>query len=803
LKPRNPLFEIFALSLGVILLEVAYTRILSFKVFYYFSYLVIGIGLLGFATGGVVVALSRRLRAADLARLLPATALAGAALVGAGYPALARLPLEVTQLALAPLEVLKLAAACLALAAPFLAAGLAVAAILAAQPQRAARLYGADLLGAALGCALCVPLLAALGAPACVMLAGLAWVGAALPLSRGRPLSLGAAAALGCALAAGLAFPQLLPDPVTDAGKGLEALRARELVRFSAWHPVFRIDVADHPKEPGSLMLLLHDGSFGSAIHRFDGDFAQRERFVRSSRALPFSVLPAAPRVLVIGAAGGHEVLMSLFAGASRVVGVELNPLTLDLLRGRFAEFAGGIHRDPRVELVNAEGRSYLARTRERFDLIWFVAPDSYAALHAASAAAFVLSESYLYTVEALRASLARLAPGGVVCAQFGEFDYEAKPNRTGRWLSTARAALAGAGIGDFARHVIVASAPAVPPQSESTLLLSASPFRAQQLEAFRAALVGVEGAVLRHPAQAGAGADPIAGIVTLPAPELAAWYAAQPYQLDPVRDDSPFFWHFARFRDALGLPSGLRGYLDLEDRIGEQIMLILLGIGSALAGLLLLLPLVALGPAWRRLPGKAATALYFAGLGLGFMLIEVSMIQRLTLLLGYPTHSLTVTLCGLLVFSGLGSLASGRFAASPLRAARGLWACLALVVGALALGIGPAVEAAVGWPGAARAALALALLAPLGLCLGGFLPLGIAAVAAQAARPQALVAWAFAVNGAFSVLGSVLSTLLAMQFGFQAVLLGALALYALAVAALPQAPAGPRSELPQATEAH
>src|SRR5260370_22007316 len=176
-----------------------------------------------------------------------------------------------------------------------------------------------------------------------------------------------------------------------------------------------------------------------------------------------------------MGRAGGPEIRASLYFAAPRSPAVELNPVTLSLLTTHFADYTGHLSADPRVTLVNAEGRSFLMGDRERYDLIWFVAPDSYAAMNAATSGAFVLSESYLYTREMVAESLRHLADGGIVCMQFGEIDFERKPNRTVRYLTTAREALRRAGIADFDRHVL--AAPSASLGSRSTIRLPPAPF--------------------------------------------------------------------------------------------------------------------------------------------------------------------------------------------------------------------------------------------------------------------------------------------------------------------------------------
>ena len=200
-------------------------------------------------------------------------------------------------------------------------------------------------------------------------------------------------------------------------------------------------------------------------------------------------------------------------------------------------------------------------------------------------------------------------------------------------------------------------------------------------------------------------------------------------------------------------------------------------------AGVFLLLPLLFVRETWGRIPYKANAAVYFAALGLGFMFFEICLIQKLTLFLGYPTYSLTVTLFSLLVFSGIGSLASRRYAEHRNRALLALLAGIVVLTILYQFGIAHLVDAFVAAPLAARAALAVLVLAPLGLCLGAFMPIGLSTVARLTEHEREYIAWAWAVNGFFSVISSVLATLLAIHIGFTAVVGCALALYVLAAA--------------------
>lgn len=790
MKQRSFVPEIFAISLAAILLEISYTRIFSFKIYYYFTYVIIGIGLLGLGAGGVALATSRRLRDLEVDRLVSICALVGSAAVLAGYFAIAPMPLNVSQLSVAPFEIAKLFGVCAVLVVPFVAVGLAVSRILSARPDRVGRLYGADLLGAALACMLCIPLLRGLSPPGCVMASGALLAAASLRRARGGATRLVLGSGLTLVMAALAAAPGRLPDPVTDRAKQLGAAREAGLVLFSRWDPVFRIDVAHHPLQPEAGHMIYHDGQLGSGLPAFDGDLTRFQKLERGSRSLPFAVLPPDPRVLVIGAAGGQEIIASLYFGASHVTAVELNPVTVSLLTDHYAEFTGNLARHPKVTLHNAEGRSFLQHSDDDFDLIWFVAPDSYAAMNAASSGAFVLTESYLYTVEMLREAMKHLSAHGIVAAQFGERDYERKPNRTARYLATARATLEEAGAAEPGRHLLVATGQAFPPFSEATVLISREPFSEQQRRHFLDDVPNMTGGRARYVWDGPQDPGPVGQVLRKPDEALPGWFAAQPYDLRPVRDRAPFFWHFVRFRDALRSRPELPGIgVDWEDAIGEQVLLVLLATVTLLAAVLLGLPFLLVPRVWKEIPYKGRAAVYFAGLGLGFMFFEVCLIQMLTLFLGYPTYSLSVTLFGLLVFSGLGSLWSGRLGARRNPVLLGLVGVLALLVAFQILGLPRLIDHFGGSALPLRVLIAALMIAPLGLCLGCFMPLGLRTLAGLSVHGTEYVAWGWAVNGFFSVISSVLCTILAMSAGFQPVLLAALCVYALGAAALAGVP--------------
>jgi spermidine synthase len=794
--PRPRLFlEIALVCLAAILLEVSYTRVFSYKLVYYFTYVIIGLALLGLGAGGVLVALLPGLRRATPARLLPVLALLGGVAILGGYFVVARVQLNAFDLIQDAfggeprflVELARLVLLCVVLFLPFLVAGIAVSVILVSDPERVGRLYASDLLGAGVGCGLAVPLMATIGPPGCVLLAGAILTASGLRLAatyaRGLVLPLAAVAIAGAGAAL---FATRLPDVVPDRLKTMSPQNHPQTV-FSRWSPVFRVDLLDSEFVRSVGLLLSHDGMWGAVLPRYDGNPASLVRYDADERSIPFRVLAPRPRVAIIGAAGGNEILASLHFDAAHVTAVELNPVTVSLVREHFKDHIGRVAEDPRVTLLNAEGRSFFMRTPERFDLVWFVAPDSYAAMNAATSGAFVLSESYLYTAEMLEESLRHLTDDGIVCAQFGEVNFGEKPNRTARYLVTAREALRRFGVEDFPRHVLVATSPGFA-FTISSIFVKRTPFTADEVQRFTAAVAGVKDAQVRYPAAEATG-HPVEAVIASSPEELQAWHRRYPFDVRPVTDDAPFFWHFVPFRSALRLGGGPVAPSSVEEGMGERLLLMLLAVVSIFAAIVLVAPLWLRRDVWRAIPHKRHAALYFAALGLGFMFLEVSLIQRLTLFLGYPTYSLSVTLFAILVSTGIGSALSERAASDHRRTLTRLLGVLGVLVVFYLLVLPPLTRAAIGWPLPARIVLTTGVLAPLGLCLGMFMPIGLRCVAALGPHGGEYVAWAWAVNGFCSVVASILSTVCSMAFGFDAVMLIAVGIYAVGVLALRRVP--------------
>jgi Spermine/spermidine synthase domain len=783
--PALRLGTAFVIGFVSLTLEIAYTRVISFKLFYYYTYFVIGLALLGLGAAGAFTSLSNRLRMQEPLRLVQRVApIAG--LVGVvGYVIVARLPTDVNliwtgTIAQAVWQLTLLLVLSVSLTGVFFAVGLLFASLVVSQAADMRRLYFWDLTGAALGCLVAVPLQATIGPPAMILVSMVLLVLLGLVVATVHGRSWRTATALAVAvllLAVGAGQLRVLADDT-------KTLRDDDTVQAGDWGAVFRVDAVDL----GELQVLHHDGLWGSSIWRYDGTRATTARFDGDNRRVPFAAVNDGPSVLIIGAAGGNEIMASLTYGASHVDAVELNPVTVDLLRGHYAEYSGHVVDDPRVNYVQGDGRTFLARSADEYDLIWFVAPDSYAASNAATAGAFVLSESYLYTRQMIETAFDHLSDDGLMVAQFGDFAFDRRPTRTARYLTTARAALdPRVEAFDQQADVLVDSGDN-DLEKVSTIMLFRSTPDAARIDRIDAALANVANATAKHLPGDRRADGLTSDLITGTDAEVEEIVASYPFEIGPIDDDRPFFWHFTSFSTVL--TDWSRGFEDNEIAIGERLLVVLVAVAALVAALFLWLPFAVTrrrGDGVAPVVGRWRLFVYFAALGLGFMLIEISMIQRFALLLGFPTLSLSVSLFTLLIATAIGARVSGvvgRFGAAGLPIVTTVLLVLSVVYMAVAE---PITDAALSWGQWQRIALVVALLLPIGLLLGVFLPAGIDAAldaaGADVAVQGRLVAWCWAVNGFFSVIGSSTTTILSMSFGFNRALLIGLGLYVVAAA--------------------
>jgi spermidine synthase len=782
---------IFAASFGVVLLEIALGRIFSFTIWYHFSYLTISVALLGFAAAGSLLAAFPRLLD-DVSALLRQASLTAALGVAILLFVASGVSLDPVAVLHEKQQLTNLAGYYLALMMPFLGAGMAIVGAIAVAPTRIARLYFWDLAGAALACLAVVPLIWRFGTPVTVALSATAFCAAAVAFSRPTTPS---RVALAIVLATVTIAVGATVEFVPGSKKFLSihsATGARPI--FQRWTPINRVDVVawDETTQddrlgyrgwgasprydgPGQHFRMIgYDGDSCASMYRWSGAREELDWLHHHVFEAPY-LLTERPRVLVIGVGGGVDILTAIANDAASIVGVELNPITIALEQGPYAAYNGGILNRPEVTMVAAEGRHFLRSTADRYDLIEM---NSIGTLSASSSAAYVLPESYLFTADAVSDYLSHLTPGGVFASATGDFNTpEWQPRHTLRLLSNVRRALARRGVQAPERHVaIVASAEGL---AMVHTLVKAEPFTAEDMARLDA-FVQTEG--FEYWQRPDRRVDHAAALLLWgDDAEREAFYARQDLNLRATTDESPFFFNFYKWR-TLWKRSG---EMDAARTFttGQIVLVLMLAQSVVAAAVLVLAPLIARrGADLGSMPRRSGYVLYFVAVGLGFMLLEISFLQRFGLYLGYPTYTISVVLFSLLIFAGLGSLLSARIAPPYERALTAALAALVSLTMLYLLGLSVIFGATLGASLPVRIAIAVALLAPLGLLLGVFFPLGITLVSARSVH---FVPWAWAITGCAGVVGTILAVMLAISWDFRVVTLLALAIYAAGVGAL------------------
>ncbi len=763
-------------SFAALLLELALTRLFSVVLFYHFAFLAISIALLGLGAGGVsAYLLKSRLARFGTRMLASRLCLINAVLVVVVLEIVLHVPvaLEVSGKNFLRLTVLYLAAA-----VPFFLTGLLFSVVFARETHRIPRLYGADLCGGALACIAVVPLLNWLGGPNAIVVAAIALAIAAMVWAEARSRRRSAALA-GFALLALTAanYSGRLIDVVYAKGM----LRDPAWVEFARWNALSRVEV----DRQGQAKAVVIDADASTYIMNADLAHWQGTEWEHNLMAAP----PALANILrphgdfaIIGPGGGVDVLRAVANGSTSVTGIEINPLiATTIMRGRYADYSQHLYERPTVHIHVTDGRSFLRSTQQQFDVVQMTLVDTWAST---AAGAFALSENNLYTVEAFREYFEHLKPDGMIAITRWEFRH---PREALRVVAVAMEALHRLGVTDTAAHFIVASQGALDEDGIPVAVLAKkTPFTAEEEAAVRDHFDRYDELdPLYLPSQPGS--NPFSNLIASNDPyQFARGYA---FNVAPVSDNAPFFFFTLKPRQVLG-EQGLRSGIDWKVNLGVLVLLLVLGISLAAVLAFLILPLVLKGGTTRH---SALPLLYFVAVGLGYILVEIAFIQRFVLFLGHPTYALTVVIFLLMLSSGAGSLASRRW----LPHAQMGWMPLLLVVAAL-LGcvfyLPGRLAGLVGLPFPYRLALSSALLVPLGFFMGMPFPTGLRALAAapapefpagQAASDNA-VEWAWAMNAAASVLGSVLAMLIAIQFGLTATLACGAAAYAVALAFLP-----------------
>jgi spermidine synthase len=750
-------------ALATLVLELALTRIFSVVFYYHFAFLAISIALFGLGAGGVFSYVAARWRGSVFSKLGAFAALNAIFIVAA---------LAVILLRPAGAGVLALAIVYFLSAVPFFFAGAILSLAISETIDRVDRVYFFDLIGAAGGCFLLIPLLNSFGGANTVIAAAALFAASSAVWHNvaGRAFRRAAGVALALLLVGLLGLNLRRPFIDVRYAKGTEL--ANEI--FVKWNSFSRISVVNEAGSDWKSIVIDADASTG--IPRFDLDrLSEQDRFklLHDGPGLVYCLRPGA-KTLVIGPGGGWDVARALASGSRSLTGVEINPIIANtIMRQRFPELSRGLYLRPEVRIVVEDGRSFVRRTREKYQVIQATLVDTWAST---AAGAFALSENNLYTTDAFLDYLSHLTEDGILI--FTRWGFE-PPRESLRLLSLARVALERLGETEVSRHVIVVRENAAKIHewgATDTVLVARKPFSAADLERTRQAAAAGGLQVVYLPGESGGGAF----AELLKAPDLKAFAAAYPYDVSPVSDDRPFFFYTVQPRDIRNyLAHAVRASADFKINRAVPLLFGLVGVSLAATVVILALPPLILGTRLPREKGVLRFLWYFMCLGAGYILIQVALIQKFVLFLGHPTYALTVIIFSMLLASGLGSFWSRRLGGgSDGKLARILVGIAALVT-ALAFASGPLTKAGIGLPLPVKMLVTALAIAPAAFLMGMPFPLGLSRLE-RIHKPS--IRWAWSLNAASSVLGSTSAILLAIYFGLKLTLLAGGLLYVLAV---------------------
>ena len=763
-------------SFSALLLELALTRLFSVVLFYHFAFLAISIALLGLGAGGVsAYLLKSRLARTDTRSLAARLCITNAAVVVGMLEIVLRVPvaLQVSWSNFGRLTVLYLAAA-----VPFFLTGLLFAVVFARETRRIPRLYGADLCGGALACLAVVPLLNWVGGPNVVLVAGATMAAAGTIWAESRSERRNAALfTLALVALIGANSSGRLIDVVYAKGM----FRDPSKVEFARWNALSRVEV----DRQGQAKVAVIDEDANTFIMSADVSRwhdSEWENDLMSAPPALANVLRPHGEFAIIGPGGGVDVLRAVANGSPSVIGIEINPIiATTIMRERYADYSQHLYQRPEVHIQVTDGRSFLRSTKQQFDVVQMTLVDTWAST---AAGAFALSENNLYTVEAFREYFDHLKPDGMIAITRWEFRH---PREALRVIAVAMEALHRLGVTNPARNFIVASQGSLDEDGIPVVVLAKkSPFTPAEEDAVSAHLdkyPQLESLYLPSDSEQNSFSDLIASN------DPYAFARGYPYNTAPVTDNAPFFFFTLKPTQILGEPSSHRA-IDWKVNLGVLVLVLVLGISLVAVLAFLILPLALRSRKGRQSP---LPLLYFVAVGLGYILVEIAFIQRFVLFLGHPTYALTVVIFLLMLSSGAGSLLSRLW----LPHSNAGWVPLALVIVTLLADVfflPGRLAALVGMAFGYRLLVSGVLLIPLGFVMGMPFPTGLRALAVlpapefpagQGASENA-VEWAWAMNAAASVLGSVLAMVIAIQFGLTVTLACGTAAYVLALLLMP-----------------
>jgi len=784
-SPIKYYLGIFLLSFSTLLYELSLTRVFSVTLWYHFGFLIISTALLGFGASGVILFLWKKLRVdSALDKSLTKLSIILSLSMIFSFWLLQKIPFDPFSLYADAMQFLYMPVTYVLVALPFFFSGLSLSLLFTRYSSNINRLYAFDLVGAALGCIAIVPAMKWFGGGGAVVIAAaFSLIGSILFAGYSyKKYSFMSVVLLVGLLLLSVNIEQYIPLRITsNKGKWMKKIKPV----YTEWNSFSRIDLYIFPSMVDSLrkspVFIFDQGTAATGL-----DFDLKPDVRSALKKYPGDTLYAStiayiskrnPEVLVIGSGCGTQILDALHHGVKHVTGVEINPIINKVASDKFNDLWGNLFHQPEVSIVTDEGRNYVRSTKDKFDAIISTHTISNAAI---ASGALSLSENYVLTKEAFEDYYDHLKEDGVVYFTRPEFQIP-------RLFATVREVLTNKGVTDIGKHFFAFTYPEGGDRKsfQAIFMMSKKPFDSSTVNRMKDFILATKdpsntALILYNPIQ------PIPNIYDsiLHVKDLNELYKNYPFEISPATDNQPFFNHHTRW-SAINAQSfsdiftqQRNGRMALEDRpIAEVSLLILLFQVITLSALFILYPLFKFSKAKLNVKPAIPYLIYFSGLGCGFIMIEIVFIQQFSLLLGEPVYTFAIVLAALLLFTGLGAAISGNLKWSAVKTIKIVVFLLSVLLLLASFFLVPILTKAIAFPMLGRLIVSLLIIFPFGFLLGIPFPTGIKILSEINTD---YVPWAWGVNGFFTVVGTVITIILSMIIGFQAVIWIAITIYLL-----------------------
>lgn len=800
------LVAVAIISASALAYEILLMRLFSIIQWHHFAYMIISLALFGYGISGTFLALNRD----RLTRCFPSAVMANMVLFSLSAPICfllsQQIPFNPAEILWTPVQLLYLCSIYLVLALPFFFAANVIGLSFYKYRVHIASIYTADLFGAGMGSAGVILLLFVVFPEKVLIVLMLSGILATLIVSiyvfPGQHVNTKnwviSATIIGLAIIfTPTAWITLNVSPYKSLNQLLRVPGTKIIAEYSG--PLGMISVVkssvtplrhapglslNATTEPPEQLAVYTDADNMTAIIRYNGNPETVSYLDQTTSALPYH-LNQYPDVLILGVGTGSDILQANYHAIKRIDAVELNPQVINLVKEKYADFAGHLYSGAHVNLHVDEARGYLATTDKTYDLINISLLDAFGA---SAAGLYSMAENYLYTEQAIQEYLQHLSPDGFLSITRW---IKIPPRDETKLLSTVINALKQANVRQPGQQIIM-----IRSWQTSTLIVKNGVISAEEINRLKqfcnersfdpVYYPGIsEPEVNRFNIQQ----QPYLyqAVIALLGNKSGAFIDDYKFNIEPATDDQPYLFHFFKWRT-------LPDILPLLDSGGTFLLEsgYLLLIAALLQAILASLLLIAL-PLWlwkNKLGIKSGSRsylrilVYFFCLGLAFLFIEMAFIQKFILILHHPLYAITVVLSTFLLSAGMGSYFSTSLSCRTEKSVLMLpIAAIALLSISYSLGFESIAGFLLKTGNLSRYLFSIVLIAPLGFCMGMPFPMALAKISQTT---PALIPWAWGINGCASVISAILATLIAMQFGFTVLIFLAIALYGIAALCFP-----------------